>query len=120
MFPWISNMNMQAQPYVITGLRHILAGMAVPMLVLACKPVYVPPPVPQQSAQITGARKGLLTQGHAIHQRQCGNCHAFENPANYARTELTKRILPVMAHKAGLTASESEAVLAYLLAVRDN
>ncbi len=59
-----------------------------------------------------------MTQGHAIHQKKCANCHAFENPANYSGTDLTNKIIPRMAAKAKLTATEKEAVLAYLLAIR--
>jgi len=60
----------------------------------------------------------MLERGHAVHQAKCAKCHPFENPAAYQPVDLANRIMPAMARKAKLDATDEQAVLAYLLAAR--
>jgi mono/diheme cytochrome c family protein len=94
----------------------LLAALAVVMLPIAC--AAFKPPAPPQSPATSSAQTAQLTAGYAIHQAKCANCHAFVNPAKYDPAELTNKLLPKMARKAGLSPTEQQAVAAYLLAIR--
>lgn len=95
--------------------RHLLTGVAVFALPVACNPGYLPPPAPIATG---GTSQAQLNAGHDLHARKCATCHAFEDPATHSAPDLKQRILPKMATKAKLSADEQQAVLAYLLAVR--
>lgn len=98
--------------------RHLSAGVAVLMLLWSCDPGFIPPPVSPQAAARAGVAPSPLASGYAIHQAKCANCHPFVDPSAYGPAQLTNEVLPPMARKAQLTATEQEAVLAYLLSVR--
>lgn len=95
--------------------RYLLAGVAVIVLPVACSPGYFPPPAPVAAS---GASQAQLAMGHDLHRQQCAACHAYVDPAMHSAADLKQDIMPRMAAKAKLTASEQQAVLAYLLAVR--
>ena len=98
--------------------RHLFAGVAVLMLLWSCAPGFIPPPVSPQSAARAGAAPSHLASGYVIHQAKCANCHPFVNPSAYGAAQLTNEVVPRMARKSQLTATEQEAVLAYLLSAR--
>lgn len=61
-----------------------------------------------------------LSQGRDIYVTRCAKCHSVEPVAKYSRAKWEVEILPEMVEKAKLTASETEVVKAYVLAVLAN
>ncbi|MEO8616676.1 MAG: hypothetical protein ABI600_16145 [Luteolibacter sp.] len=110
---------MEADLHPISGiLRPALLSGAIALLAASCGPSYLAPPVTPQLIKISLAPVTELERGFAIHQAKCAKCHSFENPADYAISELSHEIIPEMARKAKLDMADEKAVLAYLLAAR--
>lgn len=110
--------NRSHRIFSVLAHRHILAGVAVVLLVPSCGPSYQAPPVTGELVRISRTSSALLERGYIVHQQKCAKCHPFENPANYDEAELVEDIMPDMAHKSKLDSADEKAVLAYVLAVR--
>ncbi|MBC8126982.1 MAG: hypothetical protein H8M99_07550 [Gloeobacteraceae cyanobacterium ES-bin-144] len=98
--------------------RHLLAGVAIALLVVSCSTGYMAPPVSPQLLQGSRESSAILQRGYVVHQAKCAKCHPFENPANYEISDLTENIVPEMASESKLNHADEQAVLAYLLAAR--
>ena len=106
-------------PDLVAGChRKAVTVFAIVLAAGSCAPAYNAPPVGPALVSVSTAPQPRLQRGYAIHQQKCAKCHPFEDPANHAATDLTERILPIMARKANLDRVDQEAVLAYLLAAR--
>ncbi|MCF7675570.1 MAG: cytochrome c [Akkermansiaceae bacterium] len=98
--------------------RPLTTGVAALLLLPpGCGLGYTPPPAPTSPA-LTATEQARLVRGHAIHQAKCATCHAFVDPSGYSERELRERIFPVMARKSELDPAARQAVLDYLIAVR--
>jgi len=75
------------------------------------------PLVTQQMAVISGEPAALLEQGRRLYGGPCSSCHTPYLPAKYSAAEWA-RIVADMRERAKLSASERDAVLAYVLAAR--
>lgn len=98
--------------------RHLLAGVAILLLPVACGRGFAPPPVPVGSRP--AEEQARLELGHEVHQAKCATCHLFVDPASYDPADLRDEIIPMMGRKAGLSSAEKQAVLDYLLVVRNS
>lgn len=97
----------------------IAVAFAVAWWVTSCAPGYVAPPVSPQLAVAAKAPQTKLERGYALHQMKCAKCHAFEDPTDHSREDWVEDIMPEMAQKAKLDSADADAVLAYVLAVRE-
>lgn len=100
------------------ALGTALVTLGIAMTLPACSPAYLPPVPDVAMIEHSQASAALVRRGFEVHQEKCAKCHAFENPAHYRASDLTGRIIPKMADKAKLDASDEKAVMAYLLAAR--
>lgn len=75
------------------------------------------PPVTMLSAAVLHKNTSNLSLGRDIYVTRCAKCHSVEPVTNYSREKWVHEIMPEMAEETNLTASETEAVTAYVLAV---
>lgn len=99
-------------------IRHTLVGVAFALLPTACGPAYQAPPVDARFKKLSPSPQSQLERGFIVHQEKCAKCHPFEDPAAYQPADLEFKIMPVMARKSKIDATDEKAVLAYLLAAR--
>lgn len=109
---------MKARPSLSDIPKLLPAALAVAIVQASCGPGYQAPPVDHQLAKIARTSVSRLERGYVVHQAKCAKCHPFEDPADYGPVELRAEIMPEMARKSKLDMADQEAVLAYLLAVR--
>jgi len=95
------------------------AASVLLLLIFSCSPSYQTPPLSPSLIQASRAPVSQLERGYVVHQAKCAKCHGFENPADYSIADLTHDIIPDMAQKSKLNLADQNAVLAYLLAVRE-
>lgn len=96
------------------------------LLILALPLMACATPLPHASvlqAERAAQRWPGLTQndlelGRATYLARCGSCHRHYEPKEYSAAHWTTQIQE-MGGRAKLTAAQSEAVLKYLLSVRD-
>src|SRR4051812_39768727 len=69
------------------------------------------PPV----ATLSGS-PAVLSHGREIYVTKCAKCHKVEPVRNYSRAKWEQEILPDMADESKLSAAETAAVRAYVLA----
>lgn len=78
------------------------------------------PPVALLSSAVIHKNTANLSLGRDIYVTRCAKCHSVEPVTKYSREKWVHEIMPEMAEETNLTASESEAVKAYVLAVLDS
>src|SRR5205823_6412014 len=74
------------------------------------------PPVSSFAGHVPASERAVLEKGRDIYVTKCAKCHVPEPVARYSLSHWTK-ILPEMSHDAKLTASETDSVRAYVVAV---
>lgn len=75
------------------------------------------PPVAMLAPAMVNKNSARLSLGRDIYVTRCAKCHSVEPVTKYSRAKWENDILPEMAEETNLTASEAEAVKAYVLAV---
>lgn len=78
------------------------------------------PPVALLSPAVTHKSTANLSLGRDIYVTRCAKCHSVEPVTKYSREKWVQEIMPEMAEETNLTAGETEAVTAYVLAVLDH
>jgi len=76
----------------------------------------VPNPTPEM-AKASGTPLERLQQGHVTYMLNCGECHVYMLPKDLFEDEWEDAV-PEMIKHAGLSSSDEQAVLAYVLAVK--
>jgi mono/diheme cytochrome c family protein len=76
----------------------------------------VPNPSPEMS-QKSSVSLDKLQQGHAVYMLRCAECHQYPLPNQLAEVDFIDTI-PEMVRHSGITKTEGDAVLAYILAVK--
>lgn len=67
------------------------------------------------AAKFDGYTKQMYAQGKTISENSCNNCHKFKEPSAFTEEQLSK-VVPKMADKAKLNATDKDLVLKYYLA----
>lgn len=78
------------------------------------------PPVAMLAPAMASRNNAQLSQGRDIYVTRCAKCHSVEPVTKYSRAKWEEDIIPEMAEETNLTASEADAVEAYVLAVLEN
>ena len=86
------------------------------VLLYCCTPKLLPPT--EADATRTNSSLSSLQQAHSLYINKCGACHTLKLPPSESE-ENWKKIVPVMAKKAKLNASEEDLILHYVLAMRE-
>jgi mono/diheme cytochrome c family protein len=73
--------------------------------------------VPPVASLGTAAASADVARGRQLYVTSCAKCHSPEPVRRYSAADWQKRILPEMAELTKLTAAETAAVEAYVLAV---
>lgn len=76
----------------------------------------VPNPTPEMAAA-SGHSLEKIQHGHSVYILQCAQCHGYMKPQDFFDDEW-EDTLPDMIGHAGLSSSDEQAVLAYVLAVK--
>lgn len=103
-------------------MRDVLKLCCISALFLplpSCAPAFNPPAPDVVLARHPQSSPDLVRRGYTVHQEKCGKCHGFEDPARYSASDLAGRIIPEMSRKSKLETADQEALLAYLIAVRE-
>jgi trimethylamine-N-oxide reductase (cytochrome c) len=79
---------------------------------------YAPPVTPAMTRSTSGAKQDVdLKRGRTLFVHRCIECHTLPPIWKYSDDDWPK-IVNSMSHRASLTPSEREAVIAYILAAR--
>lgn len=90
----------------------------VPVLALAGCVSTPAPPVPDEAMAATSRVKlETLAKGHEVYMSECTRCHEAWMPANIS-SEDWHVVVPGMAWNANISATDEEALLAYIMAAR--
>ena len=76
----------------------------------------VPNPSPEM-AQKSSVSLDKLQQGHSVYMLRCAECHQYPLPNQLEEAEFIDTI-PDMVRHSGISKTEGDAVLAYILAVK--
>ena len=103
----------------LTLLKNLVCTAAIGALVASCAPLdKAAPPV----ATLTLPKKANLKQleeGRQVYAGSCTHCHGPARVDRHGSTERwTQKIMPRMCAKSNLTAEQSVAVTAYVMAAR--
>lgn len=75
------------------------------------------PPVTASMSGSAGTSPATLEAGRRLYVGRCASCHSIDPVSKYSAARW-REIIADMAHRSKLTATENEAVLAYVLAAR--
>lgn len=75
------------------------------------------PPVALLTSVVDNHHLANLSLGRDLYVTRCAKCHSVEPVTKYSREKWMQDILPDMAEESKLTANETAAVKAYVLAV---
>jgi len=77
-------------------------------------------PVPSSAMAIrSNTSLDTLQTGHGVYMRKCGECHTHLLPDEIASADWHV-VVPGMAWNAGITPSEEDALMKYIIAARSN
>jgi mono/diheme cytochrome c family protein len=98
-------------------IRTIGAAAGLTVVLLACSQAFQAPPTPD-ALVFEPADGPVINHGHDLYLTTCTDCHRPRPPQNYTM-EQWQTILPKMAKRAKLSADETAAVRAYVVAVHN-
>ncbi len=105
--------------------RQIVTGFAIflsVLVLLSCETANYAPPITPQMATASSRKQDVdlarLERGRTLFVHRCIECHTLPALWKYSREDWPK-IVNDMSHRASLKPGEREAVIAYILAVRE-
>lgn len=90
----------------------------VSVVLIGCASQTVPPVPDQAMAASSRVKLATLTRGHQVYMSECTRCHEAWFPAEISGDDWHV-VVPGMAWNANISSSDEEALLAYLLAARE-